>query len=186
MSRFKIADTRLAGLKVIDRDRRRDSRGFLCRLFCSEDLRQAGWERPVVQVNHTMTHQTGALRGMHFQHYPHSEMKMIVCLRGEVFDVAIDLRAESSTFLRWHAERLSSENGRALLIPEGFAHGFQALTDNCELLYLHTASYAPLAEGAINSQDPRVGIDWPLSITDRSDRDCAIPFLAPDFSGLIV
>jgi dTDP-4-dehydrorhamnose 3,5-epimerase len=106
-------------------------------------------------------------------------------LRGEVFDVAIDLRRSSPTFLHWHGEILSAENKKSYLIPEGFAHGFQALTDDCELLYLHTAGYAPHAEGGIHPQDERVGIEWPLGITDISNRDSNHPRLDESFVGLI-
>jgi dTDP-4-dehydrorhamnose 3,5-epimerase len=95
-----------------------DSRGYLVRLFCAEELAGAGWARPVAQVNHTYTTGRGAVRGMHFQHPPHAEMKLVACIRGEVWDVAVDIRAGSPTFLQWHAERMSAENGVALLIPK--------------------------------------------------------------------
>ena len=108
-----------------------DARGFLSRLFCAEELRAAGWTGPIAQINHTHTARKGTVRGMHFQYPPHAEMKLVSCLRGEVWDVAVDIRAGSQTFLRWHAEILSADNGRALLIPQGFAHGFQALTRRC-------------------------------------------------------
>ena len=109
---------------------------------------------------------------------------MVSCLRGEVFDVAVDLRAGSPTFLRWHGEVLSAGNQRSLLIPRGFAHGFQALTDDCELLYLHSAAYAPGAEGAASALDPALAIRWPLDITDMSERDRGHPMLEPDFKGI--
>lgn len=184
MSRFTVTDTPLAGLKVVERQRREDARGFLSRLFCADDLRQAGWQNPVLQINQTLTRRRGALRGMHFQRAPHAEMKLVSCLRGEIFDVAVDLRAGSSTFLKWHAERLSPDNGRALLIPEGFAHGFQALAEDCELLYLHSQPHAPFSESGVNAQDPRIGIVWPLSITEQSDRDRGFPLLPTDYPGL--
>jgi dTDP-4-dehydrorhamnose 3,5-epimerase len=105
-------------------------------------------------------------------------------VRGEVWDVAVDLRAGSPTFLRWHAERLSAENGCALLIPEGFAHGFQALTDDVELIYCHSVAYSPQAEGGHNPRDVRLGVDWPLEITEISARDAAHPLLDSQFEGL--
>ncbi len=184
MSRFKVTDTPLSSLKVVERKPRGDSRGYFSRLFCSDELRSAGWQNPVVQINHTFTRQRGALRGMHFQQAPHAEMKLVTCLHGEVLDVAVDLRAGSPAFLRWHGERLSPENGRALLIPEGFAHGFQALTDDCELLYLHSHAYTPASEGGVNAHDPRIGIEWPLPVTEQSDRDRGFALLSLDYTGL--
>jgi dTDP-4-dehydrorhamnose 3,5-epimerase len=122
---------------------------------------------------------------MHFQYPPHAETKIVSCLKGEIFDVAVDIRSDSATFLRWHGEALSAANGKSLLIPEGFAHGFQTLTDDCEVLYLHTAPYAPSKEGALNLRDPHLGITWPLAITEMSDRDRSYPFLSADFPGVL-
>ena len=121
---------------------------------------------------------------MHFQFPPHAEMKLVTCLRGEVFDVAVDLRQNSPTCLKWHAARLSADNHKTLVIPEGFAHGFQTLTDECEMLYFHTAAYQPDAEGGLNALDPAFSIDWPLPITERSARDQAHASLTAGFTGL--
>lgn len=184
MGRFTVSDLPLAGLKLVERQRLGDHRGFLARLFCAGELAEAGWTRPITQINHTMTARKGTVRGLHFQHPPQAEMKLVSCIRGEVWDVAVDLRAESPGFLAWHAERLSAENGRALLIPEGFAHGFQALTDEAELLYCHSAAYAPEAEGGLNPLDPRLAIAWPLEIADMSERDRAHPLLDAGFAGV--
>jgi len=123
------------------------------------------------------------VRGLHFQHPPHAEDKLVSCLRGEVFDVAVDLRQGSATFLQWHAEILSADNARSLLIPQGFAHGFQTLTDDCELLYLHSRAYAAGAEGALNVRDPALAIRWPLAFTDISERDAQHPLLTREFTG---
>lgn len=184
MSRFQLLDTPLAGLKVVVRERRGDERGFLSRLFCAGELAAAGWHQGIAQINHTLTRRPGTVRGMHFQHPPHAEAKLVSCLRGRVWDVAVDLRAGSPTRLRWHAEELSADNGRALLIPEGFAHGFQVLDPDSELLYLHSAAYAPQGEGAVNALDPRLAIAWPLPVGERSARDVAHPMLADDFPGI--
>lgn len=184
MSRFTVTDLPLAGLKRVERRRQGDSRGFLSRLFCAEELTAAGWVKPIAQINHTYTAKQGAVRGIHFQHPPQAEMKLVSCIRGEVWDVAVDLRINSPTFLRWHAERLSAENGRALLIPEGFAHGFQALTDKVELLYCHSEAYAAQAEGGLNPADPRLGIAWPLAITELSARDAGHALIRSDFEGV--
>lgn len=179
-----VIDTPLADLKVIQRHPRGDARGFLARLFDAVDLRDCGWQRAVEQVNHTYTAQAGTIRGMHYQLPPHAEMKLVSCIRGAVWDVAVDLRASSPTFLQWHAERLSADNGRALLIPEGFAHGFQTLTDDAEMLYCHSAPYSPQAEAGLHFQDARVGIAWPLPLTLVSERDQQHPRLDTAFSGV--
>ena len=123
---------------------------------------------------------------MHYQNPPYAEMKLVSCLKGEVYDVAVDLRKDSPTFLKWHATILSEENHRSFAIPEGFAHGFQTLTDHCELIYLHTAAYAPEAEAGIDALDPFVGIEWPLPITERSVRDQAHRKFNVEFLGLSV
>jgi dTDP-4-dehydrorhamnose 3,5-epimerase len=177
MSRFDITDLPLPGLKLIQRKPLGDARGFLARLFCADELSTAGWQQPIVQINHTYTARRGAVRGMHYQQPPHAEMKLVTCLRGGIWDVAVDLRAASLTFLHWHAEILSAENHRALLIPEGFAHGFQALTDDVQLLYCHSAAYQPEYERGLNALDPRLEIDWPLTITELSQRDSKHPHI---------
>lgn len=187
MSQLLITNTlSLYGLKLVERQRVGDSRGFLSRLFCAQALAEAGWVKPIAQINHTHTVKKGTVRGMHFQRPPHSEMKLVTCLRGAIWDVAVDLRPDSPTFLKWQAEELSSSNSRALLIPEGFAHGFQTLTDDCEMLYCHSASYYRDAEGGLNAQDPRLSIKWPLPITEQSVRDMAHPFLTKDFTGVVL
>jgi len=184
MSRFTVHDLALNGLKRVERQRLGDQRGFLARLFCAEELAAAGFAKSIAQVNHTYTALRGTVRGLHFQRPPHAEMKLVSCIRGEVWDVAVDVRAGSPTFLHWHAECLSAENRRALLIPEGFAHGFQTLTDDVELLYCHSAAYNAGAENGLNPQDPRLAITWPLPISDFSARDKAHPLIATGFEGI--
>lgn len=184
VSRFDFHDTPLGGLKLVQRKPIDDARGFFARLFCAEEFRAAGLDKPIAQINYTLTRSKGAVRGLHFQHPPHAETKLVSCCAGSVFDVAVDLRTDSPTFLRWHAEILSVENRRSLLIPAGYAHGFQTLTDDCELLYLHTASFHAAAEGALNIADPALAIDWPLPVTEVSERDRAHPFLDKQFLGI--
>lgn len=186
MSRFTITDLPLAGLKLVERQRLGDSRGFLSRLYCAEELVAAGWQKAIAQVNHTHTSICGTVRGMHFQHPPHAEMKLVSCIRGKVWDVAVDLRAGSSTFLHWHAEELSAENNSALLIPEGFAHGFQALTDDVELLYCHSAAYHAETEAGFNPRDPELAINWPLEIVELSNQDAQHSMVNQNFAGLLV
>lgn len=186
MSRFVINKTSIERLQVIQRQPMGDKRGYLERLFCTDELGAVIGNRSIVQINHTMTSKTGTVRGMHFQEAPNAEMKLVSCLRGEVFDVAVDLREGSPTFLQWYGEFLSEENHRTFCIPEGFAHGFQAQTENCELIYLHTAAYAPDAEAALNALDPLLAIAWPLSITELSLRDQQHAMLTPNYSGLSI
>lgn len=186
MSRFTVTELPLAGLKRVERRKLGDSRGFLSRLFCADELAAAGWERPIAQINHTFTGRRGAVRGLHYQRPPHAEMKLVNCLRGEVWDVAVDLRAGSPTFLRWHAERLSAENACALLIPEGFAHGFQALSDDVELLYCHSAAYVADAEAGLHPADSALEIAWPLPVAELSARDSQHPLLRWEFEGIVV
>lgn len=184
MSGFAITDLPLPGLKCIGRQRVSDARGHLARLFCADELRAGGWVRPVAQINHTCTARKGTVRGLHFQHPPHAEMKLVSCIRGEIFDVAVDIRRGSQTFLCWHGERLSAGNNRALLIPEGFAHGFQALTDDAELIYCHSVPYNAAAEGGLDPQDPKLGIHWPLPTVELSARDARHPRLDGSFVGV--
>jgi dTDP-4-dehydrorhamnose 3,5-epimerase len=186
MSRFDFIQTPLSGLKRVQRKAIEDHRGFLSRFYCADEFREIGVTKPIAQINHTLTRQKGAVRGMHFQYPPHAEIKMVSCLKGEIFDVAVDLRRDSPTFLHWHGEILSATNRKSLLIPEGFAHGFQALTEDCELIYLHTAHYHPESEGALNVADSKINIAWPLPINDLSERDRNHPFIQSDFQGIVL
>jgi dTDP-4-dehydrorhamnose 3,5-epimerase len=184
--RFEIRETPLPGLMLIKRQPIGDSRGHLDRLFCAHDLQELIPGKGIAQVNCTLTARRGTVRGLHAQRPPHAETKFVACLRGEVFDAAVDIRRGSPTFLRWHAEILRAGDHTTMLIPEGFAHGFQTLTDDCELLYLHTAAYHPAAECCLNARDPRLGIRWPGAIAELSPRDAGHPLLAADFSGVVV
>ncbi len=183
-SSFNLRETPLSDLVVLERKPRQDSRGWFERVYCQTELQDLGLAKPVLQINRSMTKTSGTVRGMHFQHPPDTEIKLVSCLEGRVFDVAIDLRPDSPTFLQYHGVELSPENNRTIVIPEGFAHGFQTLTDNCELLYCHTANYNSNAEGGVNPADPRIAINWPQKITHLSDRDQALPFLTKTFSGI--
>jgi dTDP-4-dehydrorhamnose 3,5-epimerase len=184
VSRFEVSDTPLAGLRLVQRRRIGDARGFLTRIFCADDLREAGWVKPVAQINHTLTERRGTVRGLHFQYPPHAEIKLVSCLRGEVWDVAVDLRQGSPTFLQWHAAALSADNGNALLIPEGFAHGFQTLSDDVEMLYCHSTAYTSGAEGGLNPHDQRLAIEWPLAVSEISARDAGHAAINNDFKGV--
>ncbi|TWA56967.1 dTDP-4-dehydrorhamnose 3,5-epimerase [Sinorhizobium medicae] len=131
----------------------------------------------IAQINHTLTRGSGTIRGMHYQRPRHDEAKFVSCLEGVIFDVAIDIRPDSPTNLQWYGEILSAENARSMMIPGGFAHGFQTLTENCELVYLHDKPYAPESEGGLNPLDPRLAISWPLEMAQMSERDRAFAFI---------
>jgi dTDP-4-dehydrorhamnose 3,5-epimerase len=176
-SRFELEALGLQGLVAVRRQRMADDRGSLSRLFCANELAAAGWAWPVAQINHTVTLHRGAVRGFHFQRPPHAEAKLVSCLRGAVWDVAVDLRQGSPTFLQHRAIELSADNGHALLIPPGFAHGFQALHEGVELLYLHSAAHAPGFEDGLHPQDPVLAVAWPLEVTQLSLRDRSHPFM---------
>ena len=184
MSHFHFKDTPLQGLKAIQRHPRKDPRGQFTRALCFEKLSAAGWTTPVVQINHSITSEVGSVRGLHYQKPPKAERKMVLCLRGRVWDVAVDLRSSSATFLSWHAEELSAENNKAMLIPEGFAHGFQVLEKESELLYLHSEQYSPQQEDGLSPLDPRLSIPWPLPIAEMSDRDRGFPVLTDKYKGV--
>jgi dTDP-4-dehydrorhamnose 3,5-epimerase len=183
-SRLTIGPTSLDGMMLIQRKPMVDERGLFERLFCVDELAAQNIQMRILQANLTLTVREGAVRGMHFQHPPHAETKIVSCLAGRVFDVAIDLRHGSPTFLHWHAEELSAENHKSLLIPAGFAHGFQTLTPDCQLLYFHDKAYAPEAEGGISPVDPAIAISWPLPIAEMSPRDRNQPALPSDFKGM--
>mgnify|MGYP006266925269 CR=1 FL=1 len=183
---MKVLDTPLAGLTVVESTPDHDPRGAFSRLFCSRELHDILGDRRIAQINHSRTTRVGAMRGMHFQYPPHAEMKMVRCLAGRVWDVAVDLRSGSPTFLQWHAEELTPEGGRMMVIPEGFAHGFQALEPDSELLYLHTEFYEPSAEGGVRHDDPRLAIAWPLVAQDLSERDRNHPLLGDDYAGVAI
>ena len=181
---MKASPTSIAGVMRVETGYFTDARGAFGRLYCESELSGIIGERRIVQINHSRTEAVGAVRGMHFQHPPHAEMKLVRCIKGRVWDVAVDLRAGSPTFLNWHAEELTPQNACMLVIPEGCAHGFQVLDAASELLYLHTAFYTPASEGGLRHDDPRLGIGWPLPAVDLSSRDLAHPLLSQDFSGI--
>jgi len=162
----------------------RDNRGFFERLFCKNELTGQGIFKEIVQINHSLTVQKGAIRGMHFQMPPFAETKIVRCLSGAVFDVAIDLRHGSPTFLNWHAEILTPDNFKMFYIPEGFAHGFQVLESNSELLYFHSELYNSKAEGGIFYNDPKINIQWPMPPTEISPKDQNFPYIDDQFQGI--
>lgn len=163
-----------------------DDRGSFRKLFSSDDFAEIGLNENIFQINHSCTKKQGTVRGMHFQLKPYCDKKIVTCLRGCVFDVVVDIRQNSDTFLQYHTQKLSSCDNKSLLIPEGFAHGFQALSDDVEMLYFHTALYNKDFESGLNACDPELAIDWPLPVIERSLRDEQHLPLTPEFSGIVV
>lgn len=143
-------------------------------------------DRRIAQINISRTDTVGAIRGLHYQRPPDAELKLIRCLKGQVWDVAVDLRADSPTFLQWHGERLTRYNRRMLAVPEGCAHGFQVLEECSELIYIHTAFFEPGAEAGVRYDEPRINIDWPLPVSQLSDRDSSHPYLEQAFEGIVM
>jgi dTDP-4-dehydrorhamnose 3,5-epimerase len=183
---MKIVPTAISGVTLVETAPYRDERGHFYRAFCNNELAPIIGSRTIEQINVSRTLSVGSIRGMHFQRSPHAEMKLIRCIKGKVWDVAVDLRKGSDTFLQWHAVELSGENCKMIVIPEGCAHGFQVLEPESELLYLHTASYSIESEGGVRFDEPLVLINWPLPVSDISPRDKSHPFLQSDFLGLII
>lgn len=163
----------------------KDERGSFARLFCADEFSEI-LNKPIIQINHSVNKEKGTTRGLHYQNPPCAETKIVTCMKGEIFDVAVDIREGSETFLHWYGELLSEENSKSMFIPEGFAHGFQTLRDDCELLYLHTGRYRSDYEGGLNVLDPGLNIRWPLPISCTSDRDRQHPYTNADFLGVQV
>ena len=176
--------TTLSGSYVIDVKPFEDERGWFSRYYCKNEFQQIGHDKDWVQLNHSVTKQKGTLRGMHYQIAPYREIKMVKCITGAIYDVIIDLRKSSPTFLQWYGVELSAENKRMLYIPEGFAHGFQCLADNCQLLYHHSEYYRPNAEGGIKYDDPLINIQWLLPVEMLSARDASHPYINKNFEGI--
>jgi dTDP-4-dehydrorhamnose 3,5-epimerase len=176
----------IQGVVAIKRLEMADERGSFSRLYCADELEMAGWNTQIVQVNHSFTKTRGTVRGLHYQKPPQLDQKIITCLSGAVWDVAVDLRKNSPTFLQWCSVELSATNHTALLLPKGCAHGFQAITNDVTLVYMHSAGYDRELDGCINPNDTRIGIEWPLEISLISERDKRSPMTNGEFRGLDV
>jgi dTDP-4-dehydrorhamnose 3,5-epimerase len=185
MDKLKLTEIPLAGAYIIKPNKHVDSRGSFSRVFCKEELSDI-FDGDIAQINHSITSKKGSVRGFHFQYSPNTEIKMVKCIKGSVFDVIVDIRENSTTFLQYFGTVLSAENMNMMYIPKGFAHGFQTLEDDVELLYLHSELYTPDKEGALNVLDPKLEIDWPLPFSDLSERDKNHPIIQKDFKGISV
>jgi dTDP-4-dehydrorhamnose 3,5-epimerase len=171
------SETSLPGVYVIEMQPFEDARGSFSRVFCAREMREYGLPFELAQINRATNRKAGTIRGLHYQREPHSEIKIVSCTSGGVFDVAVDIRPDSPTYLEWFGTELSAENQRLLYIPAGFAHGYQTLTDDAKLIYLVSEFYAPDAEGGLRFDDPAIGINWPLEISAVSEKDSGWPLI---------
>jgi dTDP-4-dehydrorhamnose 3,5-epimerase len=179
-----FTETSLSGSYIIDILVNEDERGWFARTFCKEEFKKIGHDAEWVQLNHSFTKRKGTIRGMHFQNPPFSEIKLVRCITGSVYDVIIDLRKNSPTFLQWFGVELSAKNRKMIYIPKGFAHGFQTLKNNSELIYHHTSAYVPNVEGGIKYDEPMINIKWPEVLTIISQRDKEHNLLTDNFTGI--
>jgi dTDP-4-dehydrorhamnose 3,5-epimerase len=171
--------TPLPGAFVIEPERKHDERGYFARTFCAREFAEHGLNPAVAQCSVSFTPRRGTLRGLHYQRPPHAEAKLVRCVRGAVFDAIVDLRPESPTFRRHFGARLDADSGRALYVPEGFAHGFLTLTDDCEIAYQMSAAYSAPHAAGVRWDDPAFGIEWPEPVRVISERDRAYPDFRP-------
>jgi dTDP-4-dehydrorhamnose 3,5-epimerase len=176
-SKVRFAPTPLEGSYLIHLDPHVDRRGMFARAFCAREFAAHGLETNYVQSNISHNVTAGILRGLHFQRAPHAEVKLVRCIKGAIYDVIVDMRETSDTYLGWFGAELSEDNGLMMYVPQGFAHGYQALTDNATAFYMVSAFYAPAAEGGVRYNDPKLAIPWPRAVTDVSDKDVAWPLL---------
>jgi dTDP-4-dehydrorhamnose 3,5-epimerase len=183
---MRIVTTPIDGVLIVKTTPFVDERGYFYRGFCNQELESILKNRSISQVNVSKTQDVGAIRGIHFQYPPYSEMKFIRCTRGRIWDVAVDLRQGSATFLQWFHAELSADNGDMMVIPEGCAHGFQVLDPDTEMLYLNMAAYDPNHQGGILYNDPLLNVSWPMDVTTISQRDQSHPLLSENFQGLVL
>jgi dTDP-4-dehydrorhamnose 3,5-epimerase len=178
---MRFSQTPLEGVWVIELDLLGDERGWFARTFDAEEFESRGLNPAVVQCNASFNARRGTLRGMHYQADPHGESKLVRCVRGSIFDVAVDLRRDSATFLAWHRVELSADSALAFYIPAGVAHGFQTLTDDCEVVYQMGHRFVPEAARGVRWDDPAFGIEWPEAGGDLivSERDATYPDFEP-------
>ena len=168
---MKFQQTNLKGSYLINLDLLEDERGFFARSFCKDEFKKRGLNTSWVQINNSLSHCKGTLRGLHMQREPHSEIKLVRCISGAIWDVILDVRKDSKTYGQYFAEEISSDNRKMMYVPKGFAHGFISLTNNAEIIYLVSTPYHPGSEATILWDDPDVGIEWPVKISKISEKD---------------
>lgn len=181
---MEFQELSIAGVNRLDARWIGDQRGAFARLFCQTEFEPFLAQSTIRQINYSINRERGTVRGLHYQNPPNAEIKIVRCVAGAIFDVVVDLRQGSRTFLHWLGIELSADNKQALLIPHGCAHGFQTLEDDSEILYFHSEDYTPSAEGGVRHDDPQLGIQWPLAPINLSARDVAYPLIGPGYSGV--
>lgn len=184
MDRFTIINEALNGIKLIKTNPINDERGYFQRLICSNELKKIGLSKNIVNINHSLTKKAGSIRGLHYQTQPFSEIKIVKCIKGSIYDVAVDIRKNSPTFLKYFATELTEKNNRMLYIPEGFAHGFQSLEDNSEIIYFVTNYYSKAHDKGLNPFDKKININWSLNCTDISCKDKEAELINDFFIGI--
>jgi dTDP-4-dehydrorhamnose 3,5-epimerase len=170
-----FTDTPLKDAKLVELEQRGDDRGFFARLWCKHEFEANGIRMSVAQINTSSSRKRGTMRGMHYQVEPHGEAKLMRCVRGSIYDVVVDLRPNSPTYKRWFGVKLTSANRAMLYVPEHFAHGYLALEDDAEVVYLVSEFYAPGYERGVRHDDPAFGIEWPIEVEIVSDKDRSWP-----------
>lgn len=174
---MNFIETGLSGLYLIEIQAIADARGFFARSFCAKEFKDSGLDPAVAQCNISFNERAGTLRGMHYQEAPHEEARLVRCTSGAIYDVAVDLREDSPTYLKWYAVELNSENRRMLFVPKGFAHGFQTLVDRTEVSYMMSEFYHPESARGLRWNDPTLAIQWPLENMTISEKDSAYAML---------
>jgi dTDP-4-dehydrorhamnose 3,5-epimerase len=172
---MQFTETEIRGAFILDAEQIADERGFFARSWARDEFEAHGLNPNLAQCNLSYNHRKGTVRGMHWQAAPHAETKLVRCTQGGIYDVIVDLRADSPTYLRWIGVELTAENRRALYIPEGCGHGFQTLADATEVLYMITEYYTPAAARGMRWNDPAINVAWPLAVTVISERDAQYP-----------
>lgn len=184
MNKFNIIEEPMNDLKLLKTIPMIDERGYFERMLCTDEFKEIGLTKPIVNINHSLTKEKGTIRGMHYQCKPKTETKIIKCIKGSILDVVIDIRENSPTFLHNYTIELNHSNDLMLYIPEGFAHGFQSLEDNTEIIYFVTNSYSQELESGLNPFDNKLSIKWPLECSFISNKDKLSPFIDNNFSGI--
>jgi len=181
---FRLTELPLGGALLVESERLGDDRGCFARLFCQRELEPFLGGRTIAQSNYSFSKLKGTVRGLHFQRPPAAEIKLVRCIQGSFFDVMVDLRRGSPTFLQWYGETLRVGDLRMILVPEGFAHGLQTLEDDSAAMYLHTEYYSPEHEGGVRFDDPRLDIRWPLTPTEVSSKDRRQRLIDDNYQGI--
>lgn len=184
MNKFDLIEEPMEGLKVLKLKPITDERGYFQRLLCINEFKELGLTKEIVNINHSKTKDIGTIRGMHFQYPPESEVKIVKCIKGSIFDVVVDIRKNSPTFLQYYAIELNDSNNNMLYVPEGFAHGFQTLREDSEIIYFVTNYYSAKLESGLNPFDKKLNIKWPLTCTNISNKDTNCATIDNDFNGI--